>query len=90
MAVVNILEAYKRANEMCSSGSVFADSDLVRVMSMQIVASLELVVSLTAVWTTMYNNMMSPSLNTISQSIHGAVSDLATEILVFLQVMFTS
>ena len=87
MAVVNILEAYTRSQQLGSSGMGFADSDLVRVLSMQLVASLELVVSLTAVWMMMYNNTSSSSLTSITQSINSSINELATEILVFLQVI---
>ena len=84
--MINILEAYTQSQDSGDAGAVFADSDLVRVTSMQLVASLELLVSQTTIWTAMFDDIEPSQVGEITHCVHDSVRELAMEILAFIQV----
>ncbi|ELT96227.1 hypothetical protein CAPTEDRAFT_226546 [Capitella teleta] len=86
VAVINILEAFTEAQ---LNGTMqpdhFSDCDLVRVSSMQLVSSLDLLVTNATHWAESFTDVQSDLISDLSSTITDTVKELAAELLAFLQ-----
>ena len=68
----------------------FADSDLVRVTTVRLVAALELLVTHTSLWCATREDVESSVIRDWDSAVTSSVQELGAELVTFLQVIFCS
>lgn len=85
-AVINILELYTQVRDTRSiTVAEFADSDLVRVTSIHLVAALELLVTHAALWRETHEEIESSVIKRLDAGVTRSVENLGVELITFLQ-----